>query len=625
MYENKVKCCNDPETGLRYHGFSMVFMQVFTLPHDLKFAEPKDIKSVDFSRIEESLGDARDGGKNFLVRKNSKGTIESFIFERPKVLIDNFGGGVSANEDSRRAIKRYILPGFHISMIINPNKNGKCSPQPIIKVEGEVHVEMSLFFNRTVILSYRLLRDKDSIRCCEVEKVVNETNISYIERNKRDEELFLYNDHLILLAALNHGAENWTATIDKENNLVETDINANLKDALFSDLKIDERGEYSQDYSLTYSVANDGKSGNPFPEICRRYKESLINEILKHSAVKSKEYDRSAVVMRDTKFTLVDIWESMQDHNGAFEALGLDEVQTIEHIKEYHKSELIGLMSLYPGEWPFRDAKAFDEVCGDNIAIDTDDLVLVNSDMAVVFGTYGLRGEDAQGVDWKAHLKMRSRYHVSWPEYMLILEMILAKKHTIAYANEQIIVNSLVLDQDNDEYKLNEVLSRNADLQKRLTRLMLLLNVSQYAKFVSHKVMFQRTEERLHIDKMFSDLNDSLTAVNDYLHNITETKGVRQGFNMGFLLLLISIFLLFEIFFQNVSLPFIEDLMKSLGVQNETGLSSILAHVIVWLSVITVLIGVWVLLTRYRDHFVKGAREIYSRVKMFFFGSSTNS
>ncbi len=608
----KEVCCDSPETGLRYNGFSMVFMQVFTLPHDLQFSEPKDIATVEFSRIESNVGDARDGGKNFLVKKNSKGTIESFIFERPKVLIDNFEGVVSTNEDSRRAIKRYILPGFHIEMVINPNKRGSYKPLPIIKVEGEVYVEMSLFFNRTVIISYRLVRGDDSLCCHEVEPIESDERVT-LSVKKDSEDVALYNDHLILLAALNHGAENWTATIDKNNNLVETDINANLKDAIFSDLKIDVQGNYSQKLSLDYSVAESTKSSNPFPEICRRYKECLINEIIKHSQGRVDHYDRSAVVMRDTKFTLVDIWESIADHNGAFEALGYDEVQTIQHIKEHHKPELIGLMSLYPGEWPFRDPLAFEEVCGDNIAIDTDDLVLVNSDMAVVFGTYGLRGDDAQGVDWKAHLKMRSRYHVSWPEYMLILEMILAKKHTIAYANEQIIVNSLVLDRENDEYKLNEVLSRNADLQRRLTRLMLLLNVSQYAKFVSHKVMFERTEKRLHIDEMFDDLNSSIGAVNDYLHNITETKGVKQGFNMGFILLLISIFSLFEIFFQEVRLPFVQYMTKSLFNDEAVWISELLGNMIVWVCVCGLIFGLAVVFVRYRQHLKNISKNYLNR------------
>lgn len=602
MGTDGVICCDSPESGLRYHGFSMVFMQVFTLPHDLQFAEPKDIVTVDFSRVETNIGDARDGGKNFFVRKNSRGTIESFIFERPKVLIDNFEGVVSTNEDSRRAIKRYILPGFHISMLINPNKNQKSGPLPIIKIEGEVHVEMSLFFNRTVILSYRLIRDKESIGCCEMGLFASDGKIEYVVKEKDDKEIFLYNDHLILLAALNHGAENWTATIDGAGNLVETDINANLRDAVFSDLKIDDAGNYSQDNSLTYSVADDKSVSNPFPEICRRYKECIINEILVHSPNKIDSFDRSAVIMRDTKFTLVDIWESIQDHNGSFEELGLDEEQTIEHIKSCHKSELIGLMSLYPGEWPFRDPRAFEEVCGYNIAIDTDDLVLVNSDMALLFGTYGLRGEDASGVDWKTHLMMRSRYHVSWPEYMLILEMILAKKHTIAYANEQIIVNSLILDRENHEYGLNEVLSRNADLQKRLTKLMLLLNVSQYAKFVSHKVMFERTEARLHIDEMFDHLNSSIGAVNDYLHNITETKGVKQGFNMGFILLLISIFSLFEIFFQEVRLPFVQHLSETLFKGEYYQLSELLGNVVIWISVIAFIVGSLIIFDRYRHH-----------------------
>ncbi len=43
---------------------------------------------------------------------------------------------------------------------------------------------------------------------------------------------------------------------------------------------------------------------------------------------------------------------------------------------------------------------SFEDICGKNIAIDTDDLVLANENMSLVIGTYGNRGKEAP-TDWK--------------------------------------------------------------------------------------------------------------------------------------------------------------------------------------------------------------------------------
>lgn len=84
-------------------------------------------------------------------------------------------------------------------------------------------------------------------------------------------------------------------------------------------------------------------------------------------------------------------------------------------------------MSLYPEEWPYRMDSSYEDICGKNIAIDTDDLVLANENMSLVIGTYGNRGKEAP-TDWKKHLARRDRYHVSWPEYLVLVEILLAKK-----------------------------------------------------------------------------------------------------------------------------------------------------------------------------------------------------
>ena len=195
----------------------------------------------------------------------------------------------------------------------------------------------------------------------------------------------------------------------------------------------------------------------------------------------------------------------------------MTEAQIVSHIRDFHKPELIGLMTLYPGEWPYRDAEAYDDVCGENIAIDTDDLVLVNGNMSIVLGTYGRRGDgqetagtvEKKGVNWAEHLKERARYHVSWPEYLLILQMVLAKKYVIGRANDVLIDATLSASSTSSL----DLIGQNAKLSMRLSRMVLQLDVVKYSKFASHKVMFDRTTRRLNLDNDLDRLNEMMSMV----------------------------------------------------------------------------------------------------------------
>ena len=69
-------------------------------------------------------------------------------------------------------------------------------------------------------------------------------------------------------------------------------------------------------------------------------------------------------------------------------------------------------MPFYPEKWPYRMDSSFSEICGKNIAIDTDDLVLTNENMSIVFGTYGKRGNESP-TDWQEQLGKGGLYHVS--------------------------------------------------------------------------------------------------------------------------------------------------------------------------------------------------------------------
>jgi hypothetical protein len=258
---------------------------------------------------------------------------------------------------------------------------------------------------------------------------------------------------------------------------------------------------------------------------------------------------------------MVDVWENIQhweaDNTDLFandRPDRLTEEEIIRHIKEEHKNELIGLLSLYPEEWPYRDPEAYDEVCGQNIAIDTDDLVLVGSSLCVVIGTYGRRGSGENGVNWVEHLRERAHYHVSWPEYLLILQMILSKKYVIGLATDQVILSTMDIDRKSSQ----ELIGKNADLSMRLTRLVTQLDVVKYSKYPSHKVMFDRTTERLGLNEDYDRLNSLMESVDNSLHNLSDYRSMKSEFLLNIILAIISVASTFELFFQNSEMPFLE-------------------------------------------------------------------
>lgn len=488
-----VSCCSDEHKGLKYKGLSLVFMQTFAIPDGFIFSETKASEGKMISVIEKA--------------------IDSQIFVMPK---------------EAKSICRYSLEGF--TMDINLD-----DPYPV-HLSGKVFVEMSLFFNKTITLTYRLVNDG---------KAFQSDNL-------------LTTDHLIELASLNMGAEHWSKNEDDD----DTNINLELKSASIPELQLRADGScIHQIIKKIHPQVDDIQSIGPddyensFEAVCERYKKHVLDfctEPIKRKIGFTNE--SIADKIRDLKFVMVDIWEDLQHHDGSFQEFGVDEAGIISHIVEHHKQELVGLMSLYPSEWPFRTKESFDDVCGINIAIDTDDLVLVNQNMCIVIGTYGLRSADAP-TDWAEHLEERSHYHVSWPEYLLILEMILAKKFTISYASEQLLDVTL---SDNSSIDPQELIAKNSQLSIMLTRLLLQLDVVKYSKFISHKIMFERTAKRLELHEDMARLREMMDSVDDSFENLSQYKSVKQSSTLNIVLGLISAVSLFEILFQPIELPFLD-------------------------------------------------------------------
>ena len=340
-------------------------------------------------------------------------------------------------------------------------------------------------------------------------------------------------------------------------------------------------------------ISLDG-DGRVFDMISHRYKVFVKDHCTEFNAKYSREEvvrfkerkERRDKSSADLHYAMVDLWENIQhpceegDLFAKDHVPHLSEAQIVDHIRDYHKAELIGLMTLYPGEWPYRDDEAYDEVCGENIAIDTDDLVLCNNNIAMVLGTYGRRGSDSP-VDWEEHLKERSVYHVSWPEYLLILEMILAKKYVIGFANEQLIDATLDVEGRSSE----DIIADNAALSMRLTRLEMQLDAVKYSKFMSHKVMFDRTTRRLEVDADLDRLHSMMESVDSSLHNLSDYKSMRSGAVLNFILAIISVASTFELLFQNSEMPF----LSFFGIENSR-LAATLVFVVAAITVFAILL-----------------------------------
>lgn len=489
----------DHLNGLRYPKFSIVFMQTFGL-------EECRVKKFD---------------NEVIVKADSKRmAIDKLIF-----IYDN---------DNDSPVKRFSMPNFKISVELpaeyEDKEEGDDTPPKIlydaVTIEGNVNVDMSLFFDRTVVLTFSILVDGDEDEVSS--KISGAINT----------------DQLISLISLSLAGEHWSD--DKESNgggIVETanTINLSPPPIKISNLMIDENGELLREAREVDVKSNTNEVKNPFKYVCDCYRKAVTK---KQKVFGNKHQD----------FVYVDVWEDIDNFDGSLQAMPKEE-DMISYIFEERKKELVGLMTLYPKEWPYRTEESYQDACGSNIAIDTDDLIILNSSMCVVFGTYGRRASGSP-TDWGDHLKSRKENFVSWPEYMLILEMILAKKYTIATARDYLL--SSIAKGKGVGSVARKAMERNATIELEITHLLLKLDAVNYSKFISHKIMFDRTIKRLEIEKDEESLRQIMEKVEKSLSTLSEMKSLKQAEIFNFILGAITIASLFEVIFADLSIPFVE-------------------------------------------------------------------
>lgn len=596
-------CCSKDGHGLAFPSFSVVFIQTFSIHGNLEFTLPLKYVREDYNkivgRIEEEaestkvfksvaeyLGEpivymnqnierqifVMSGEEDALVQKKLCGDrwISSGILS--KRYMRPLGKRDKSPEDSRiwrfpkKAVYRFSLRGFDFNMPLRPTDEEDFEP---IDLHGHANVEMSLFFGNTVSLTYRFFFDGYSAHITDAEDGTKKVDAC--------------TDHIIALLSTYLGAEYWSA--DSEDGA----SNINLESTFIArNFWIDEDGEEVPEADRVDLCMREG--GRAFDKIAIRYKKYIYNnytsyrEGLSFEEMREHEHFRKkhgVNVVNDHHYAMVDIWENVkhpvgledgseEDLFSKFRHPKLSEAEIVNHIRDYHKPELIGLMSLYPGEWPYRDSNSYDEVCGENVAIDTDDHVMVGSNMAVVIGTYGRRSDEVkqgniaeeandgsqvtkQGVDWQKHLQERARYHVSWPEYLMILQMVLAKKYVIGFAKDQMIDVAL----EARDKEAEELIAKNADLGMRLSRQIIQLDMVKYSKFASHKVMFDRTTRRMALDDELAKLREVTDMVDNSLRNLSDYKAMKSDFLLNIILVIVSVASTFELLFQNAEMPFL--------------------------------------------------------------------
>ena len=511
--------------SLRYNSLSLVYLQIFT-----------------YEGFNESLLRA----PLFTAIPNS---IDKQIFE--------------LNENEEGPVKRYRLESFPFELTLiddNEDENSEEEkPEPQV-IEGTMHVEASIFFNRTISLTYRMVID---------ETFCDRMNAIPAKPGKKKEIMIptgksrtaLSTDELIALSALRMGAEHWSCDEeDSGSNETKTTTNINIEISKFylPKFHIDENGKY---------LSSDNESAGEslyLGEIQTRYKKFIFNSQKIDPDQKKKsqsfkilrpEIDHSTYqgdYTKDLNYVFIDVWEDISATGNEFKSMKEEDI--IAHINDNHKRELIGLMSLYPYEWPYRAEECFEDVCGSNVAIDIDDLILVNQNICVVFGTYGLRGAGS-ATDWTEHLKNRSEFHVSWPEYLLLLEMILAKKYTMIAVSDLYLKSSLELSSLKSTRKLIE---RNSIDSMKVATILLKLDAVKYSRYVSHMVMYERTTKRLGIENVAQRLDDIMQKIDSSLLSISDMRKLQYSSQLNIILGVISAASLLGFLFERMEVPFIE-------------------------------------------------------------------
>lgn len=592
-------CCSVDKNPLSYPSFSVVFIHTFMADADV-VAEHLPEAELSIDRYREMMTqmkrklkkDPKEGdvpvsslaefsGMN-IVRMNPE--VERLVFPESYMRKEN------------EQIARYSLRGFDFRIPVRSDveigKDGKAKLDfDPIDLQGHVNVEVSQFFGNIFSLTYRFLFDGFTCRILEAD-LDDDEHMGRPGRKSVEAET----NHIISLLSSCLGAEYWTGDDDEDDASTSDGGGIDLLNSLIVDgFWLNDEGNAVWPMSW-----HEKSEDRVFDKVLLCYKKFLTRMFV-------KGVDLSKVsVYDDLRYAMVDIWETVRHPYGAnrdlfsdnyslmkwesqYECARFSEADIINHIRDFHKPEIVGLMTMYPAEWPYRDAEAYDDVCGENIAIDTDDLVLAGSHMAVVIGTYGRRGDGVDGVNWKEVMRDRRFYHVSWEEYLLILQLVLAKKYTFNHA----VTTLLRLTDDMSDVtkaKIGECSKAALVASQKAIQ----LDVIKHMKFPSHKVMYDRTTRRLDLETDFQSFKDVQEVVSSNLQSLGEYQAAKADSLMNKVLIAISVLSLLELAFQDSKWPFVSVLIEENVVWEKlaAAVSSLAAAAVAVLAVVGLVMGI---------------------------------
>lgn len=620
-------CCSEDKKGLAFPSFSVVFIHTFMLDGDIAVEDLKDAINKD---PDVYMGDMRRKLKKEPKRKAPISSLVEYVTKgetEPKINFMKMPAEVEAllfpvATLEEKQIARYSMRGFDFCIPVRAakekNKFGEYEPDFLsLDFVGHVNVEVSQFFGNIFSVTYRFLFDGHTCKILVAgDDQTDKKGFPFRFDTENRETTDATTNHLISLLSSCLGAEYWSDDDDdddddydddgddeaadeplyveanEDDQEVETESGIDLmnrlaikkiwldwtgnpvrRDAKGNIIKPVEKAEDDPKVAMPDDDAETADTGvwpieskdRVFDKVLLRYKKFIAKKFCKDIAQEDRL--EKMTVADDSRYAMVDIWETLKHPYGAADSRDLfsdqhwpkfSEADIINHIRDYHKPELVGLMSMYPAEWPYRAAEAYDEVCGENIAIDTDDLVLAGSHMTVVIGTYGRRGDGVTGVNWKKVMRDRRLYHVSWEEYLLIVQFILAKKYTFNHAVDTL----LALTEDMSD--VTKATIGECSMQALLaSKKAIELDVIRHMKFPSHKVMYDRTMRRLDLETDFERFKDVQEVVSGNLQSLGEFHAAKADSFMNKLLIAISVMSLVELAFQQSEWPFVGKLFAS--------------------------------------------------------------
>lgn len=584
-------CCSVDKNELTFPSFSVVFIHTFMLAGDVSVQTLSDKRLSELAKIQDEMRKALNEDPSADVRPIS--SLVEYITKpkygsanRPELHFVKMDSEVEellfpVSTLEQKQIARYSMRGFDFCIPVRASKekdeNGEYVPDfPPVDFVGHANVEVSQFFGNIFSVTYRFLFDGFTCNILTAESDgVKGKEFPYDFESKGREAMEATTNHLISLVSSCLGAEYWSddddddaaAGIDLKNRLA---INKIWLDSTGTPIVRDgsgknlnpPKGESEEDKERANGVWAIEDKDRVFDKVLLRYKKFIAKKFSGRTLTDAELAEMS--VVGDSRYAMVDIWETVKHPYGTagirdlfsdkhWPRLGEDGI--INHIRDYHKPELVGLMSMYPAEWPYRAAEAYDQVCGENIAIDTDDLVLAGSHMTVVIGTYGRRGDGVNGVNWKKVMAERRFYHVSWEEYLLIVQFVLAKKYTFITA-----VDTLLKLSDNMSEVKKATIGECAKAALMASKKAIELDVIRHMKFPSHKVMYDRTAERLELEYYFQRFKDVQEVVSGNLQSLGEYHAAKADSKINTALIAISVVSLFELAFQDNIWPFVKQI-----------------------------------------------------------------